>query len=217
MADQPSRGDYFYTIPPPESMLTAPQGYLFRVPWNHNSPPEAATVNFVRWDWYGNENWQRALTNSLEWPGNSTMDCDDPKNGDVGWEHPVLRCSNDDQLHIGDPVLHSEASQNPTQGVKDVLEEHVNNGRVLQVLLFDINDPPPGIPHFPPQQQRKIAGFVQVPDVTVRIFGLVRHTRDLKVVPVQVRLLGYNMRPSNDNWMLFEFIGRSTHCGVPAN
>lgn len=192
-ADRPVLGDFFYSIPPPESMLTAPPGYVFRVPWNHNAPPEAATVNFVRWDWYGNENWQTALANSLRWPGNSTMDCDDPTNGDVGWEHPVLRCSNDSQLHVGDPVQHSEASQNPTQGVKDQLEDHVDRERVLQVILFDINDPPVGIPHFPPQQQRKVVGFVQV------------------------RLLGYNLQPSQDNWMLFEFVDRTTHCGVPTN
>jgi hypothetical protein len=192
-ADQPVLGDFFYNIPSPESMLTAPPGYIFRVPWNHNSPPEAATVNFVRWDWYGNENWQRALSDSLRWPGNSTMGCDDPKNGDVGWEHPVLRCSNDNQLHIGDPVQHSEASQNPTQGVKDELEVHVDNNRVLQVLLFDVNDPPQGIQHFPPQQQRKVVGFVQL------------------------RLLGYNLRPSHDNWMLFEMVEQTTHCGIPAN
>ena len=200
--DEPVLGDYFYptAIPAPRSMLTAAPGYLFVVPFNfatNGQPqPHPGTFDFMRWDWFGVIQMRPALADSLTYPGNTRASCANGAGGDPGWEHPILGCAVDNELHVGDPVRVNTA--NPTDmgnnnEIKEAMEENVVAGRAMRIMVFHYDDPPPPATGygFSSEKQRKISNFVIV------------------------RPLGFNLVAGGEpEWMLFEFLGLDNSCGV---
>jgi Flp pilus assembly protein TadG len=200
--DKPTLGNYLFggTLPAPESMLAAKQRYLFVVPFNGatagNTAPTAGRFDFTRWDWANALTMETALADSLAWPGNTGASCANPGAGDPGWEHPVLGCTLDSELHVGDPVRVSIAAVSTVSGndMKDELTAHIDRSRTLRIMLFDAGDPPPpvGALGLASDQMRKVSRFAIV------------------------RPLGFNLTAGEANWILFEFISLDNSCGLQA-
>ena len=197
--DKPNLVNYLFAglVPPPASMLNASPRYLFVVPFNGatagNTAPSAGKFDLVRWDWANALTMATAAQQSLAWPGNTAASCTNPAAGDPGWEHPVLGCALDSELHAGDPVRVSTAAitGSSDNAMKDELAAHVARERTLRVLLFDRTAPPPPVAALGlgPDDMRKVSGFAII------------------------RPLGFNLEPGDANWILFEFLGLDTSCG----
>jgi hypothetical protein len=196
--DYPAPGDFEYPIPPPSyanfphnipdvPLQDAQEGYIYKI----QNGIGAGAFAWLRWN-NGINDSTTTLANSLNWPGNARDYLDYGDGGQPatplypyvvrGYVNPLD--TSDVDLHINDWVIMSSGAANNTT-VQDILNEHIDNGRLLRLPVWQ----------FPPFPQ---GGDMLLPLQGFAIF----------------RMHGYNFgQPAS--WILAEFIRWDDACGQP--
>jgi hypothetical protein len=148
----PASGEFDYPLSPPVyaqffqnvpdvPLANAEEGYVFK--------PVVGTgvgnMSWLRWN-EGIANTANTLADSLMWPGN-TLDYADHGDGGVvlpGFSHVVRGFveagdMTDTSLHIGDWITSSTGSISAS-AVRNQVEQHIDNGRVLRLPVWDAVD-----------------------------------------------------------------------------
>lgn len=188
---------YFeYPVPPPTytdfpnnnpdvPLRDAQEGYVYRI----QNGLGLGAFSWLRWNTGINDS-TTTLANSLLWPGNTSDYLDHGDGGQPatplfpyvvrGYVNPFD--VSDLALHINDWVLVSNSATNNAT-IQDILNEHIDNGRLLRLVVRG----------YPPIGQGSNT-FLPIKD-----FGL-------------FRLHGYNIG-SSSSWLLVEFIRWDNSCG----
>ena len=122
-------------------LLNATEGTVFKI----NRGFGAGNFGWLNWN-QGITSNATTLQNSLAWPGNTK---DYTNHGDGGTTLPgqshVVRGyvepgdSSDTEMHSGDWVMANTTNVN-TSGVQNLLNQHIDRGRTLRVVVWDSSD-----------------------------------------------------------------------------
>lgn len=186
--DPPAYEDFIYNIPD-IPLVEAQEGYIYLI-----EDTSGAGLGWLVWNG-GIAATANTLEDSLQWPGNTTDYTDHGDGGQPatplypwvvrGYVNPIDNL--DLALQVDDWVVAQTGSTN-SNGVRDVLEEHIDLDRALRLPVWDeiINSGGDNT-------WFKVAGFINV------------------------RLRGHHFDQSGgDSWLLVEVVGWDTSCGQVA-
>ncbi len=151
----PDIGDFHSSSPKPEfdqfiyhkndvALADATEGTIFKV----HSGGGPGGMGWLKWN-DGLNSTSGNLAASMSWPGNSTHydpPCEDTNpscnangNGDHFWGYEEPGDPTDHEMHIGDwvPAVTGNINSND---VRDVVNEHITQGRTLRLLLWNNYD-----------------------------------------------------------------------------
>jgi len=127
------------------ALADASEGDVFKI---HNGSG-SGNFGWIKWNDGLNGNSPNLIA-SLAWPGNSTnydppCNTQNPScqssgvNGEKFWGYAEPDDPTDREMHIGDWVASATGNMN-SSGVRDVLDEHITQGRTLRLLIWNNYD-----------------------------------------------------------------------------
>ena len=192
-SNPPTYAEFFNNVPDQDLPIAQP-GYIYKI-YNGSG---SGNFGWLTWNQAISSN-ANTLTDSLEWPGNSTDYNDYNIGGNTGningWNAPdpdyiplgYIEPGDvtDQTLHEGDYVAGDNGISN-SSGLRDALNEHIELGRTLRLIVWDTATASGNNAVYHIDAQQGFAVF---------------------------RLIGYNL---SHEWILAEFVRWDDSCGQVA-